>query len=157
MERGYRQTAFFTSIDFDLIPKVLTLTGGTRYYHYDEFERGSEFYTTTGASNIPNGACLAAGGCGFGINLNKQEHGFRSRGNLTWHITPDTMTYFTYSQGFRPGGFNRTSSADGVPSLSGRGAVHHKGADQFNKPAGYDSDTLTAASRSASRPSSSSI
>jgi len=32
VERGYRQTAFFTSVDFDIIPKVLTLTGGTRYY-----------------------------------------------------------------------------------------------------------------------------
>ncbi len=28
--------AFFTSIDFDLIPKVLTVTGGTRYYDYEE-------------------------------------------------------------------------------------------------------------------------
>src|SRR6202021_3034098 len=82
-ERGYRQTAFFTSVDFDLIPKVLTLTGGTRYYHYDEFERGSEFVTSTAANNVPNGACTAAGGCGFGLNLNKTESGFRLRGNLT--------------------------------------------------------------------------
>ena len=45
MKRGYRQTAAFTSVDFDIIPKVLTVTGGTRYFHYDEFERGSEFYS----------------------------------------------------------------------------------------------------------------
>jgi iron complex outermembrane receptor protein len=43
VKRGYRQTAFFTSVDFDIIPKVLTITGGTRYYHYDEFEEGSQF------------------------------------------------------------------------------------------------------------------
>ena len=30
IQRGYRQTAFFTSLDFDLIPKVLTVTAGTR-------------------------------------------------------------------------------------------------------------------------------
>ena len=32
----------------------------------------------------------------------------RAAVNLTWHITPDVMAYYTYSQGFRPGGFNRT-------------------------------------------------
>ena len=143
VKRGYRQTAFFTSVDFDIIPKVLTLTGGTRYFHYDEFEQGSEFYTSTAANNIPNGACIAAGGCGFGINLNKKESGFRSRGNLTWHITPDTMVYYTYSQGFRPGGFNRTSSANGIPILAGVAPyTTSKTTNQFDKPAGYDSDSL---------------
>ena len=34
VQRGYRQTAFFTSLDFDLIPKVLTFTAGTRYYRF---------------------------------------------------------------------------------------------------------------------------
>ena len=53
------------------------------------------------------------------------------------------MTYYTYSQGFRPGGFNRTSSADGVPILKGVAAVYAHGNNQFNKPAGYDSDNLT--------------
>jgi iron complex outermembrane receptor protein len=144
VKRGYRQTAFFTSVDVDLIPKVLTLTGGTRYYHYSEFEQGSEFFTTTSASNLPNGACIAAGNCGFGINLNKQEHGFRSRGNLTWHVTPDIMAYYTYSQGFRPGGFNRTEvKADGTVVLKGVAPFTGSSAtNQFNKPAGYDSDNL---------------
>jgi iron complex outermembrane recepter protein len=144
VKRGYRQAAVFTSIDFDIIPKVLTLTGGTRYYHYDEFEQGSQFGTPTAANNIPNGACTAAGGCGFGINLNKTESGFRSRGNLTWHITPDTMVYYTYSQGFRPGGFNRTSSANGIPVLASVAPYTAKdsASNQFNKPAGYDSDSL---------------
>jgi len=143
-ERGYRQTAVFTSVDFDLIPKVLTLTGGTRYYHYDEFERGSEFFTSTAANNVPNGACTAAGGCGFGINLNKTESGFRSRGNLTWHVTPDFMAYYTFSQGFRPGGFNRTSSADGTPTLAGVApfTAGNKATDQYNKPVGYNYDDL---------------
>jgi outer membrane receptor protein involved in Fe transport len=144
VKRGYRQTAFFTSVDFDIIPKVLTLTGGTRYFHYDEFEQGSEFLTGTSANNIPNGACVAAGHCGFGINLNKTESGFKSRGNLTWHVTPDTMVYYTYSQGFRPGGFNRTESfANGTVDLKGVAPYTAGGKDyQFNKPLGYDSDSL---------------
>ena len=49
MQRGYKQTAFFGSVDFDLIPKVLTMTGGTRCYHYSEFEQGSEFYSIDAA------------------------------------------------------------------------------------------------------------
>ena len=147
-ERGYRQSAAFMSVDVDLIPKVLTLTGGTRYFHYDEFERGSEFYSETspGVINVPNGACTAAGGCGFGINLNKTEHGFKSRGNLTWHITPDMMMYYTYSQGFRPGGFNRTNSAAGsAPVLAAEApyTAGDKATRQYLKPDGYDSDSLT--------------
>jgi len=39
-------------------------------------------------------------------NLHKSESGNKSRVNLTWHITPGlSMAYYTYSQGFRPGGF----------------------------------------------------
>jgi iron complex outermembrane recepter protein len=145
VQRGYKQTAFFASGDLDLIPKVLTVTGGVRFFHYDEFEEGSEFYTSTAALNIPNGACIAKGDCGFGINLNKTETGHKWRANITWHIIPDVMAYFTYSQGFRPGGFNRTSSPNGVITLAGE-APYIKGdkaTDQFDKPSGYDSDDLT--------------
>ena len=41
VKRGYKQRAFFTSVDFDIIPKVLTITAGTRYYHFDNDERGA--------------------------------------------------------------------------------------------------------------------
>jgi outer membrane receptor protein involved in Fe transport len=146
-QRGYRQTALFTSLDFDILPKVLTATWGIRYFHYDEFERGSEFYTETspGVINVANGVCTAGGGCGFGINLNKQEHGTKQRANLTWHITPDMMLYYTYSEGFRPGGFNRTSSAaGGVPSLAAEAeyTAGDKATKQYLKPSGYNSDNL---------------
>ncbi len=56
------------------------------------------------------------------------------------------MAYYTYSQGFRPGGFNRTSSANGIPSLSGvapfTSGKGNSATDQFNKPSGFDSDDL---------------
>jgi iron complex outermembrane receptor protein len=117
-QRGYKQLAFFGSVDFDLIPRVLTVTAGTRHYTYDEFEDGSVFYTTTTSSQIlnhPNGACTHARGCGAPISLSKRESGFVNRANLTWHITPDVMAYYTFSQGFRPGGFNRTGTFPGQP------------------------------------------
>ncbi len=147
-QRGYKQTAEFASIDFDLIPKVLTLTGGTRHYRYEEFEEGSEFYSETTSPallNHPNGACLAAGACGIPINLSKSESGYRSRGNLTWRITADMMAYYTFSQGFRPGGFNRVPSLPGqLPSIGGEVPYSAaEGTDQYEKPVGYNSDNLT--------------
>jgi iron complex outermembrane recepter protein len=146
VERGYRQAAAFASLDFDIIPKVLTVSGGIRYFHYDEFERGSEYYTESlpASLNALNGVCTAAGGCGFGINLNKTESGKKERANISWHITPDMMLYYTYSEGFRPGGFNRTASTAGGAVSLGAVAPYTSGkaTDQYYKPAGYNSDNL---------------
>ena len=91
----------------------------------------------------------AAGGCHqtpavLSYNLNARElcatreSGFKSRGNLTWHITPDAMVYYTFSQGFRPGGFNQNGGSR-MPSRPGarwRAAVRHS-------PGSYSSDKLT--------------
>jgi outer membrane receptor protein involved in Fe transport len=148
VQRGYKQRAAFVSADFDIIPKVLTVTGGARFYHYDEYEHGSEYYSeSTNALVVDNlnGACTAAGGCGFPINLDKSESGHRLRGNVTWHPTSDIMAYYTYSEGFRPGGFNRTSSPVGGPiGLKGVAPFTAGGKDnQFNKPVGFESDQLT--------------
>src|ERR1700722_6252897 len=142
--RGYRQTAGFVSLDFDLIPKVLTITGGYRHFHYDEFEEGSEFYSSSSVLNLPNGAVTVKGGAGFPINLNKTEDGHKERGNITWHITPDLMVYYTYSEGFRPGGFNRTASVPGSPPVLKAEAPYYADGTgkQYDKPVGYGSDNL---------------
>ena len=131
-QRGYKQTAFFASMDYDLIPKVLTITGGTRWYRYSEFETGSQYSTPKACVDVPNGTCTAGDVSINGENLHQVYSGFRSRGNVTWHITPDAMVYYTYSQGFRPGAFNRTVSAvaDGPDGA------------QYEKPHGYAPDTL---------------
>ncbi|HXY96766.1 MAG TPA: TonB-dependent receptor [Steroidobacteraceae bacterium] len=154
-QRGYKQRAFFASVDFDLIPKVLTVTGGGRLYHYDEFEHGSEWYSESTSSGYVldhlNGVCLQKGLCGFPINLDKSEQGSRWRANLTWHVTPDVMAYYTFSQGFRPGSFNRTDSIGGlvflkaeVPYCTYPGGVKTciADSDQYEKPAGVNSDNL---------------
>jgi iron complex outermembrane receptor protein len=150
LERGYKQAAAFTSIDYDLIPKVLTLTGGTRYYHYKETMEGSQYGTSTGCAGVPNGACVAT-------PITAATHdatysGFKSRGNVTWHIVPDAMVYYTFSQGFRPGAGNRLNSAevkvDVVQNAAGAW-VPTTGPDanptlvkQYNKPFTYPPDTL---------------
>lgn len=132
-QRGYHQTAVFASADYDIIPKVLTVTGGTRWYRYTDYETGSEYTTATSLTDVPNGSVFH----GHNINaenLNSTYTGFRSRGNLTWHITPDAMVYYTFSQGFRPGGFNRNRGLE-APISNG-------GVDQYDKPQGYAPDEL---------------
>ncbi|MGC1388775.1 MAG: TonB-dependent receptor [Steroidobacteraceae bacterium] len=132
-QRGYHQTAAFASADYDIIPKVLTLTGGTRWYRYTDYETGSVYGTATSLTDVPNGSVFN----GHNINaenLHATYTGFRSRGNLTWHITPDAMVYYTFSQGFRPGGFNRSRGLE-APISNG-------GVDQYDKPQGYAPDEL---------------
>jgi outer membrane receptor protein involved in Fe transport len=117
--RGYKQKAAFGSVDFDLIPKTLTLTLGTRYYNLDSFEVGSSVGSFGCEIGGPYDGSKAPNPCINSSNFNNlnSKHldstysGFRSRGNLSWHITRDALLYYTWSQGFRPGGFNRAASA----------------------------------------------
>jgi iron complex outermembrane recepter protein len=129
VRRGYRQYAFFTSADFDIIPKVLTITGGTRYYHFQNDMEGS-VVDSFGCFEAGPPPCLAGATNINAENLRSNYSGFKSRGNVTWHVTPDMMLYFTYSQGFRPGAFNRKQSF-GVAG------------GEYNTPAAYAPDTLT--------------
>jgi outer membrane receptor protein involved in Fe transport len=132
LERGYRQYAFFGSVDYDLIPKTLTLTAGTRYFNFLNTEQGS-----------------AGGGFGVsGVGLNgvgtesATSSGFKSRANLTWHVTPDAMVYYTWSQGYRPGGFNRSTAAH-VPINQITGKLDTvNGVDEYQTPLSYAPDTL---------------
>ena len=136
--RETKQTAFFASVDFDLVPKVLTLTAGTRHFLFQNSMAGSVLssFDCFEAGVSPTG-CHA--GASYNLNaahLSDSESGWKSRANLTWHITPDAMLYYTFSQGFRPGGFNQNGGffvyapgPDGVP--------------QYEVPRSYSSDKLT--------------
>jgi outer membrane receptor protein involved in Fe transport len=114
--RGYTQQAAYASVDFDLIPKKLTLTAGTRYSRTDTSEVGSSV-GSFGCQLINNP--LAPNPClnhSPFININSEGldrvfSGFRSRANLSWKVTEDALLYYTWSQGFRAGGFNRAPFA----------------------------------------------
>jgi iron complex outermembrane recepter protein len=145
--RETKQTAFFASIDYDLIPKVLTITGGTRRFRFDNSLKGSVLssfncfqagVSTTGCNPTYPGIIPWYSYNLDAQNLSDTETGFRSRGNLTWHITPDVMVYYTFSQGFRPGGFNQ-------PGGAGRAytAPPPNYTVQFFLPRSYHSDDLT--------------
>jgi iron complex outermembrane recepter protein len=146
--RGYTQKALFGSADFDIIPKTLTLTAGTRYYQIDTTAVGSSISSfgcmndgpppCTG--NVPYSNDLSA------HDLNITYKGFKSRANLSWRPMDDVLLYYTWSQGFRPGGFNRGSqlinhtnaAVDGVaPSGPVNGALY-----TYQTPQSYAPDTL---------------
>jgi outer membrane receptor protein involved in Fe transport len=136
VKRGYTQLAFFTSVDFDIIPKVLTITGGTRYYHFDNTEKGTvagSFYCYE-AGPAP---CPQPRPSSTNIddeNLHNNYHGFKSRANLTWHFAPNALAYYTWSEGFRPGAFNRNSGCY-VPNAEGIAL--------YCSPLAFASDNLT--------------
>ena len=119
IKRGYTQDAAYLSVDYDLLKDpewgTVTISGGTRFYRFDNFERGSvvgSFGCAPG--DDPNPApCLASAKNLDHENLNSEYHGFTNRFNLTWKINPEAMVYYTYSEGFRPGGFNRESTRSG--------------------------------------------
>jgi len=167
--REYKQLAFFASVDFDLIPKTLTVTGGTRWFRFDNsmkgsvlssfgcFEQGLNGFLVTGATNgcyvanSPNPYPAPSFGAlyySFNLdydNLSNTETGTRSRANLTWHVTPDVMVYYTFSQGFRPGGFNQNGGAPHAytqlpPPNPGPGSAN---VAQYLVPRSYTSDSLT--------------
>jgi iron complex outermembrane recepter protein len=148
--RGFRQQALFGSMDYEIIPKVLTATFGTRYYRLNTSEVGfsagsfgcfmyGSFGQTAYAppcvgNQPPNSPRYDYSNNETSDNLNQTYSGFRSRANLSWKITPDILLYYTWSQGYRPGGFNRGALERTPPD----------GADYvFKEPQSFQPDTLT--------------
>jgi outer membrane receptor protein involved in Fe transport len=132
-QRGYKQYAAFGSLDFDIMPN-LTITAGTRYYNYKEYETGS-VYSSFSASCYQVPVCTTGSNLDA-LNLKTTFHGFKSKGVITWKPAEHTLIYGLFSQGFRPGAFNRGPSArvsDPLPP-------HNK---QLLVPAAYSPDTLT--------------
>ena len=127
--------------------KTLTLTLGTRYYRLTTTEVGfsaSNFNcfvyapavsgpapcVTNQPPIIPNGN---DSNNETGDNLNVTYSGFRSRANLSWKVTPDALLYATWSQGYRPGGFNRGSLTKTPPG---------PGRYTYQEPQSFTPDTL---------------
>jgi|HubBroStandDraft_1064217.scaffolds.fasta_scaffold05104_5 iron complex outermembrane receptor protein len=139
--RETKQTAFFASVDFDLVPKVLTFTAGTRHFLFENSMAGSVLssFDCFEAGVSPSGCHVGPGGPSYNLNaenLRDSESGWKSRANLTWHVTRDAMLYYTFSQGFRPGGFNQNGGFFAY-------APGPDGVNQFQVPRSYSSDKLT--------------
>ena len=145
--RGFRQKAVFGSADFEIIPKTLTATVGTRYYRLNTTEVG--FSAGSFGCFVPAGSVAPPAPCTgnqppfsprydfsnneTSDNLNVTYSGFRSRANLSWKVTDDVLVYYTWSQGYRPGGFNR-----GAQERTPAGANY-----TYQEPQAFTPDTLT--------------
>jgi outer membrane receptor protein involved in Fe transport len=125
VERGYKQLAEFASVDFDIIPKVLTVSAGIRHFNYESSETGGDvgsFYCKAFAPTTYFGFCgqnpiagAFGSGAPYGTDFSARQTavtntGNRERANITYHFLPNEMLYATFSQGFRAGQFNRSTS-----------------------------------------------
>ncbi len=130
--RGYRQYAIFGSADFDIIPKVLTATFGTRWFDFYDFEKGyvAGSFGCTVADYAGPPPCTVGNDHNLtASHLQTRTYGFRNRANLTYKLTPDILLYYTYSEGYRPPGFNRQAPKDRLDGEEGN--------------VGFQSDSLT--------------
>ena len=110
-QRVDRDQAVFAQGDWDIFSQ-LTLTGGIRWYKYDNSLLGFFGY---GSGNPLGSPCTTPPSTKFApctnLDTDVAAHGVVPKGTLTYKITPDQLVYFTYSKGFRPGGVNRVSGA----------------------------------------------
>jgi hypothetical protein len=150
--RGYNQKAAYTSVDFEVIPKKLTLTVGTRYFRTETSEVGA----TAGSfgcrvinnPTAPNPCVNQSDSIDLNAEgLERTFSGFRSRANLSSKVTEDALLYYTWSQGFRAGGFNRVAFGAEADSPLSAGlnpwqaqAYRH---GSWVSPLGFAPDTLT--------------
>ena len=129
VQRRDRQFAVYGEASFDIVPEKLTITGGARYYNEKASMNGSSnesfcsrargvYNPSTGtyspSPTPPANYCVSA-------NLNvllaavspATYSGVLFKGNLTYKFGEGSLAYATYSEGFRPGGFNRKPCTPG--------------------------------------------
>ena len=133
--RKDRQMAAYGEVSYDLIPEKLTVTGGARYYDEKASMVGSSNGSFGGSRAVYNPATgtYTAGANPprtYNISADLRQtlkglspakyNGFIFKGNVTYKLDNGGLVYATYSEGFRPGGFNRkpcnatTAACDGL-------------------------------------------
>jgi iron complex outermembrane receptor protein len=130
MYRNDRDKAIFGSVSFD-VTEDIELTVGTRFFEPSVSVKGffgfGLGFTPVWSSNGENRCNLQQGDAGWTPDFNGQadwnnkpclnvDKGIEesenvSRFNATWHVSDDHMVYFTWSEGYRPGGVQRNPSA----------------------------------------------
>jgi outer membrane receptor protein involved in Fe transport len=97
-----RDYAAFGEASFDVTEK-LSLTGGLRYYKFDN--------SLVGFFGFNNPDCQTpsqvAGSPCTNVDKSTSDTGFTQKLNATYKVTDDVLVYATWSRGFRPGGINR--------------------------------------------------
>jgi iron complex outermembrane recepter protein len=119
--RTDRDTAAFTDWTYEVTPK-LAITGGIRYFHYDNTVNGYFGFGLNYPTPAYGGPYAGENICTTPINATSpdlpcQNLDYRAtkssethRVNVTYKFDDDKMVYGTWSTGFRPGGINRIPS-----------------------------------------------
>ena len=119
-QRVDRDKAAFIQADWDISPQW-TLTGGYRYYWYNNslagfFGYSSNYSSSTGmAACFPNLPALTRYAPCTNLNADISKTGGVPKVTLTYKPTADALIYATYSKGYRPGGVNRVAGPNGPP------------------------------------------
>ncbi len=122
VQRKDKQFAAYGEASFDIVPEKLTITGGLRYYNEKASINGSSNGSFGGARGVYNAATgtyspAASPPTTYNVSANLNQlyadaspakyTGVLFKGNLTYRLAENSLVYATYSDGFRPGGFNR--------------------------------------------------
>lgn len=123
VQRKDKQFAIYGEGSFDIIPEKLTVTGGLRYYNEKAYINGSSATSFCGNSRgiynpatgtysasatPPQFYCVSANLNQLYAGISPAKYtGVLKKANLTYRFGEGSLLYATYSDGFRPGGFNR--------------------------------------------------
>lgn len=111
--RFEKQTALFGELTYEFVPDTLTATIGARFYEQEVSLAGSTNLFFEAVPSERNGHTSKNGNTGFNIDSVLQgispskEGDTIIKANVSWTPNEDSLFYATYSEGFRPGGFNR--------------------------------------------------
>ncbi len=117
----------FGDFTYDLTDTISVSLGG----RYTSDKRSSKVLRTT----FLGGFSDLFGGAGFPIAVTSDFEGsrtfedFNPRASISWQPNRDHNLYFTYSQGFKGGGFDPRGQTSAAPDLNGDGVIDFD--DQF--------------------------
>ncbi|MEO7252526.1 MAG: TonB-dependent receptor, partial [Arenimonas sp.] len=120
-KRSDHDEAIFGELSYDITDK-LAVTGGMRFFRTRNGLRGffgfgatNPYGSSTGEASCFSTESVLGSPC---TNLDKQirESGSLGKVNVTYKLDDDKLIYFTWSEGYRPGGINRRDfHSDGSP------------------------------------------
>jgi len=114
--RSEEQIAAFGELSYDIIPNTLSVTGGLRVYEIESDFKGSSNFADgifQGSVNTDRGRDYDVSGGHRPSPLSLED--VITRFNISYTPNSQVMLYFTRSEGFRPGGWNR---GGGIPSAN---------------------------------------
>lgn len=135
--RTEKQIAVFGEVSYDFTEQ-LTMTLGLRYYEIE-----SDFYGSSNfADGIFNGSVNTDRGRDYDSSGGHSTDPLEAddvipKLNATYRINDDIMVYATYSEGFRPGGFNRGGGLNSINPAFPTVSVTYETDDVVNYELGW--------------------